>query len=192
MINEGYYKTHVGLARRYFSLGELHCQIIDEALNFSTIKNKYKRRTNHEGWDFDAEINDELVTVYIYFETSRLDRFSLSPKLKTEIDTTGKVFNFGFEIGNDRDTNQYTKTTYRDYIRILATVGDALYDLINKEHPTIVTFFSNSKHGGVSVDIQKDDIYFNTLERNKPNNYELTSTTDTVDGKHGLLLYRKK
>lgn len=191
MINQGYYKNHVGLGRRRLSLTELYRQIIDESLNFSNVKNKYKLRPNHEGWDFDAKINDEYIIIYVYVEETRFSRFTLSPKVKSEINLDGKVFNFGFEIGEDRDSNQYNKTTYRDYFKILATVGDALNNVIQNEHPSIITFFSNSKHGGAPADIQKDDIYFNALERNKPNNYELTQTTDTVDNKKGLLLYRK-
>lgn len=191
MINQGFYKKHVGLGRRRFSLSELYRQIIDEALDFSKVKDKYELRPNSEGWEFDAEINEELVIVYVYYEKSRFGRFSMSPKIKSELDLNGEVYNFGFEIGEDRDSNQYAKTSYRDYFRLLATVGDALNKFIQNKKPTIITFFSNSKHGGLAADIQKDDIYFTALERNKPNNYELVSTTDTNDGKKGLMLYRK-
>lgn len=191
MINKGHYDTPVGLGRRRFSLLEIYMEIIDEAFDFERIK-KYPLKSNSEGWEFEAKINDEIVTIYIYVEQANLNRFKLTPKMKSEAPPDASVYNFGFEIGENRKNDQYAKTTYKDYIKILATVGTALTKLISSKHPDYVTFFSESKHGGIVSDTQKDDVYFKAIDKNKPSNYELTTIVDGVDGKFGLMLYRKK
>lgn len=190
MINQGHYKTHVGVGRRRFSLYEIYQDVISEIFDFDQIK-KYPLRSNSEGWEFNAKINGELVIVYIYLEKTRFDRFSFSPKHQSEIDYNGEIFNFGFEISEGRKSGQYAKTTFKDYIKILATVGDALNQFIRKKKPEIITFFSESKHGGLIADTQKDDIYFKALDNNKPADYEIENTNDTNDGKHGIMLFRK-
>lgn len=190
MINEGRYKTDVGLQRRRFSLIEIYMKIIDEAFDFKNI-NSYKLIANSEGWEFNAEIAGDIVPVYIYFERSDSSRFKSSPKMQPMIDNSVIAYNFGFEIGSDRRSDQYSKTNFKDYIKIIATVGNALKELIKKYHPELVVFFSESKYGGIKVDPQKDDIYFSALDRNKPDGYEIDKIRDSVDGKIGLMLYRK-
>lgn len=191
MINEGHYKHDVSLQRRRFSLLEIYLKIIEESFDFNNIES-YKLIPNHEGWEFSAKIGDDVVKVYIYVQPARFGRFELDPKLKKELGPLSEIFNFGFEIGEKKTTDQYAKTTFKDYIRIVATVFQSLLEFIGKNNPNIITFFSESKHGGNEVDLQKDDIYFKVLDKNKPTNYELGKIFDSVDKKTGIMLYRKK
>lgn len=176
---------NIGLSRRRISLMELYQEIIDEVFDFKNIE-PYELENTHEGWKFDAVLKDELVPVYVYIQPVNIERFRLPSKFKK----TSDVVNFGFEIGESRTTSQYEKTTYRDYIRILATVFLALNQYISKKKPDIVTFFSESKHGGNAVDVQKDDVYFKAIDRNKPSNYGVESIFDVIDKKLGTMLYR--
>lgn len=177
---------HIGLKRRRFSLYELYREILAESFDFKNIKT-YKYTDTHDGWKFDAELNGEVVVVYVYVEETVVDRFNIPPIL-SNIKT---IFNFGFEIGAGRIGNQYTKTKIAEYFRVLATVGKILNEFIEKVQPDAITFFSDNKHGGHSADTQKDNIYFAALDRNTPNGYEIENTSDNVVGKHGIMLFRK-
>lgn len=181
----------MSLQRRRFSLIEIYHQIVEEAFDFYN-NDIYKLKSNDEGWEFDAVLAGELEKVYIYFEPVRYTRIKISPKIEKMFNSKSRVYNFGFEISELRDGNQYKKTSYRDYIKILATVGEALTEFINEKNPDIITFFSESKHGGKSSDIQKDDIYFKAIDRNTPTGYILDKVKDMNDNKIGLMLYRKK
>lgn len=184
IMNESHYKVDVGLKRRRFSLWEIYNAVLDEVFDFNRV-DIYNLKDRHDGWEFEAEINGELVTVYIYVEEASSERFKMIDKFNGATE----IFNFGFEVGQDRITKQYAKTNYRDYLRIIATVGNALTNFIHHKTPDIVTLFSESKHGGTGVDVQKDDVYFSALNRNKIAGYDLESVRDIVDSKNGIMLY---
>lgn len=175
----------MGLSRRRISLMELYNEVIAEVFDFKNIE-PYDLVDTHEGWKFDAILKDKTVPVYVYIQPVNVTRFDLPTKFKAATD----VVNFGFEIGESRTTSQYEKTTYRDYVKVLATVFVALNGYIDKKKPNIITFFSESKHGGNAVDVQKDDVYFTAIDRNKPSGYEVESIFDTIDKKLGTMLYR--
>lgn len=180
----------MSLHRRRFSLLEIYNEIISEIFDFSKIK-KYEYRKNNEGWEFDATIEDEIVTIYVYVERTNLQRFTFSPIISKKFGNQSKIYNFGFEIGELKISSQYTKTSFADYIRILATVGEILQEFISMIQPDIITFFSGSKKGGKMADPQKDDIYFKAIDSNIPAGYELESIKDKIDNKYGLMLYQK-
>lgn len=185
-MNKGQNKKNIGISARRFSLLEIYHDIIDEVFDFERVE-KYKLNANYEGWEFESIINNTRVPVYIYIQDADINRFDISSKLaKAKV-----VVNFGFEIGDSRTSSQYIKSSYKDYIRILATVGTALTEYISKKHPDIVTFFSESKHGGTAIDSQKDNVYFKGLDRNKPSGYEIDSIYDKIDRKLGIMLYNK-
>lgn len=185
-MNKGQYKKDFGLSRRRISLFEIYQEIIDEVFDFNNVK-KYKLVPNHEGWEFDAIVNNEQIPVYIYIQDVNINRFDVPVKFRI----AKSVVNFGFEIGKSRTTSQYAKSTYKDYIKILATVGQALDEYISSQHPEIITFFSESKHGGTAIDSQKDDVYFKAIDRNLPSGYEIDTIFDTIDKKVGMMLYRR-
>jgi hypothetical protein len=179
----------ISLQRRRFSLMEIYNEIIEEAFDFDNIAT-YKLNPNDEGWEFDAVLDTEIEKIYIYFEPVRYSRIKIAPKIEKMFNYDLDVYNFGFEISELRVGNQFKKTSYRDYIKILATVGSALNKFINEKSPDIITFFSESKHGGKASDIQKDDIYFKAIDRNTPNGYALDKVKDIIDNKIGLMLYK--
>jgi hypothetical protein len=186
-MNKGQYnKSNNGISARRFSLLEIYRDIIDEVFDFDSV-DKYKLKSNVEGWEFNANINGELIPIYIYVQDTNIDRFSIAPKFRK----VKLISNFGFEIGESRMTSQYAKSSYKDYIKILATVDEALDEYISKIHPEIITFFSESKHGGQAADSQKDNVYFKAIDRNKPSGYEIDTIFDKVDKKLGIMLYRK-
>ena len=189
-INTGSRKELVGIKRRSFSLTEMYHQIIEEIFDFKNV-DKYKLSPTSEGWKFQAEINGNNVVVWIYVEEAEIGDFEVFPKGSNQFDNDTDVYNFGFEIGEEKIPTQYMKTTYKDYIKVLATVGDALLKFIKEKDPEIITFFSQSKHGGTGVDIQKDDIYFKALDRNKPLGYELNTIRHIPTNRMGLMLYKK-
>lgn len=182
-----YDKSDVSLSRRRFSLWEIYNQIIDEALIIDPRQAK-KLTPTSDGWKFDIQIKDEIIPVFIYIETASIDRFFVADKFKT----AQEVVNFGFEMGEERDTNQKTKTDYKNYKTIFSTVGTALQELIQNKQPEIVTFFSDSKHGGHAADPQKDDIYLALLERNTISGYELGDIKEKQSSKKGIMLYKIK
>lgn len=168
------------------SLWEIYSEIINEVLNFKNVRTCEIELTS-EGWKFDAPIGNEIVTVWVYTESAPITDFKMNYKFPN----TSKVFNFGFEIGSARATNQYQKTGFKDYIRILATVGKAFMQFISNDNPDIVTFFSDSKHSGHNPDPQKDNIYYAALENNLPNGYEIGDVFYDKTNKKGILLYKK-
>lgn len=176
--------------RRRFSLLELYLQIIEESFDFNNVK-KYKLIPNNEEWEFEAILNTERIKVFIYVEFARFGRFKISQQALKSIGNNPQIYNFGFEIGEERKSDQYAKATYKDYIRIIATVFSALDKFISSKKPELITFFSQSKHGGTNVDLQKDDVYFKVLDKNKPLNYELDKIIDNVDKKSGIVLFKK-
>lgn len=175
------------LRKLRISLWEIYNQIIDESLEFNS-NDIYKTVPNFEGCEFDANLNGETVKVFVYVEQANIDRFLLSQKFQNKnID----VANFGFEVGElERNNAQYKKSNYKDYIKIIRTVGHALQKFITANKPDIVTFFSQSKHGGNEADIQKDRIYLAALERNRFNGYELDDVIEKTTNKHGVMLYK--
>lgn len=181
-----YNKNTNGLIARRMSLLELYREIVDEVFDFNNVQT-YKLKPTFEGWEFQSIINGMEIPVYIYIQDTTIDRFDVPTKLRS----AKNVVNFGFEIGNARISSQYTKSTYKDYIKILATVGEALDEYISIKHPDIVTFFSENKHGGQSVDSQKDNVYFKAIDRNKPSGYEVENVFDVVDKKLGIMIYKK-
>lgn len=172
-------------SRMRISLWEIYSEIINEVLNFKNVWT-YNLELTSEGWKFDAPIGSETVTVWVYTETAPITDFKMNYKFPE----TSKVFNFGFEIGSNRATNQYQKTDFKDYIRILATVGKAFMQFISNDNPDIVTFFSDSKHSGHNPDPQKDNIYYAALENNLPNGYEIGDVFYNKTSKKGILLYK--
>lgn len=187
IINKSFHPTDVGLKRREFSLWGIYNEILVELFDFKNIE-PYEITPTHEGWKFKAVLREEEVDVFIYAEEARVGRF----KVPEYLEEAEIAYNFGFEISELRVSSQYKKTTYRDYIRILATVGEALKKFISLKKPDIVSLFSESKHSGVGVDVQKDDTYFSALKQNKIAGYELESVFDMVDSKKGLILYNSK
>lgn len=189
-INKRNRQYHIGVGRRRFSLLEIYHNIIDEVFDFETI-NKYELSSTSDSWKFEADINGDIVPVFVYVEPTEIQRFDISPNIMDRFRNNVRIFNFGFEIGDSKISSQYTKTTYKYYIRILATVGNALNKFIESTNPDIITFFSESKRGGNSVDIQKDDVYFKAMDRNKPAGYEIESISDRIDHKPGIMLYKR-
>lgn len=186
-MNKGQYNKNTnGLIARRMSLLELYREIVDEVFDFNNVQT-YKLKPTFEGWEFQSIINGTEIPVYIYIQDTTIDRFDVPTKLRS----AKNVVNFGFEIGNARISSQYTKSTYKDYIKILATVGEALDEYISIKHPDIVTFFSENKHGGQSVDSQQDNVYFKAIDMNKSSGYEVENVFDVVDKKLGIMIYKK-
>jgi len=175
------------MKRRKFNLRELYDEIFMEALDFKNIQT-YPLKYNHEGCEFDAELNSaESTVVYVYVEeTDNIDRFVIPWRLKN----SKTVANFGFEISAGRISTQLAKIEYKYYIRILATVGKYMNEYISKKSPDLVTFFSAEKSGESGIDPQKDNIYFLSLEKNTPVGYRLEKIYDNIDKKEGIVLYK--
>lgn len=171
--------------RMIMSLTEIYADIIAEVLNFDNVSTYPVERTS-EGWKFLANIGYEEVDIWVYIEPSKTQDFKMDYRFPVD----SQIVNFGFEIGDQRTTNQYQKTNFKDYIRILATAGKILKTFLLNNKPDIITFFSDSKQSGHNPDPQKDNIYFAALEKNIPPGFNIGDIYYIPTKKKGIALYK--
>jgi hypothetical protein len=94
---------------------------------------------------FKDEIGNEFVHIGIYAIPNHSNEYS-----------------FGYAI--DGDTIGKTKTNVRHYFRIIATVAEALMQFLDEKQPEYVDLKGSDRQ---SKSGQKDNIYFEFLEKNK-------------------------
>lgn len=173
--------------RMQLSLLEIYREIVNEVMDFDNVK-PYKPIPNNSGWSFTAEINDKFVNVEIFVEPANIIDFEVDQRLRI----AKNVVNFGFEIGEQGSTNQYEKTNFSDYIRILATVNVAMNRFIANNDVDIITFFSDSKFGGHQPDLQKDRVYYAALEKNLPAGFDIGDIFYKKNNKKGIMIYNTR
>lgn len=165
-----------------------------EALDFKNIKpydisnDKFDSaigNVNIEKHALDPEDVDHLKTTPIVKQS--LEFYKNKPTANTDI------YNIGYDV--EGSETQYTKSSYKELIKILYTVILGVKQFIEKKKPFAVTLFSTHKDEAVvqsnalADDPQKLRLYKYIVSSNIPKGYSMADLK--YFSKNGIIVYRK-
>lgn len=159
---------------------------LNELFDFENLKNIPFTKLGGDAYNFEIEINGELVDVYVDFVRSD-DALKLPPTLSG----ANKIYNDAYAISDDMVTSQYAISDQKTIIAMMKTVSEIIANFIEKNDPDILSFFAESTDGTDRGESKKLSMYKAVIDKQKPSGYVISPVSD-VRGKNGFMLYKSE
>lgn len=159
---------------------------LNELFDFENLKNIPFTKLGGDAYNFEIEINGELVDVYVDFV-----RFDDALKLPPTLSGANKIYNVAYAISDDMVTSQYAISDQKTIIVMMKTVSEIVANFIEKNDPNILSFFAESTDGTDQGESKKLSMYKAVIDKQTPSGYVISSVSD-ARGKNGFMLYKSE